>query len=150
MAPDVPMAAAGRKTVVTVFPVFSSQQVDNKSEPSILVQRPLTSFVKALELFRKYIVKDYHKTALVRADELHKVMENQQPNICHQISKTVADAVSFNRQFLASILKTIVLCGRQNITLHGHRDNVTDLEISDVSPENHGNIGLFEFQNGDW
>ena len=25
-------------------------------------------------------------------------------------------------------MKTIVLCGRQNISIHGHRDNLSDLE----------------------
>ena len=45
-----------------------------------------------------------------------------------------------NRQFLASILKTIVLCGRQNISLRGHRDSSTDLEKDNLFPENHGNF----------
>lgn len=111
---------ASRKTLVTVFLVFFTTS-GYRSDPGILVQCPLTSFIKALELFRKHVVKDYHKTAMVRAE----VMENQQPNICHRISKTISDAVSFNRHFLSSIMKTIVLCGRQTVTASSVSSNAT-------------------------
>ena len=48
------------------------------------------------------------------------------------MNQAMADRVASNRQKLASILKVIVLCERQNIALHGHRDNITDLESDTV------------------
>ena len=51
------------------------------SDPGILVRRPLTSFAKALEAFRKHAATAHHKFAIVRADDFKKVMENQQPAI---------------------------------------------------------------------
>ena len=33
-----------------------------------------------------------------------------------------------------------MLCGRQNIALRGHHDNITDLENDTLSTENHGNF----------
>ena len=64
----------------------------------------------------------------------------------------MADTVASNRQKLASILKVILLCGRQNIALRGHRDNITDLENDTLSTENHGNfwaILQFRVDSGD-
>ena len=68
----------------------------HQSTPGVLVQRPLTSFAKALELFCKHA-----DTAVVRADEFLKVMRNQQSDIHHRISQTLADRVHTNRQILA-------------------------------------------------
>ena len=39
------------------------------SDPGILVRRPLTSFAKALEAFRKHAARSHHKFAVVRADD---------------------------------------------------------------------------------
>ena len=55
---------------------------------------------------------------------------------------------NYNRQFLASILKTIVLCGRQNISLCGHLDSSTELEKDNLFPENRGNFWAL-FHAGD-
>ena len=110
------------------------------SDPGILVRRPLISFTKALESFRKHAAKEYHKFAVVQADNFRKVMENWQPDIQQRINQATADRVSSNSQKLASILKVIVLCGRQNIALCGHHDNITDLEKDTLMSENHGNF----------
>ena len=65
---------------------------------------------------------------------------NQQLSIQQQLSQTLADRVAINRQKLGSIFKTIELCGRQNIALRGHRDNITDLEKHQSDATNHGNF----------
>ena len=122
------------------------------SDPGILVRRPLTSFAKALVSFRRHMTTEHHKFAVVRADDFRKVMENQQPAIQHQINQAMTDTVASNRQKLALILKVILLCGRQNIALRGHRDNITDLENDTLSTENHGNfwdILQFRVDSGD-
>ena len=54
------------------------------------------------------------------------------------MNHAMADRVASNRQKLASIIKTIIFCGRQNIGLRGHRDNATDLEKKPFV--NHGNF----------
>ena len=104
------------------------------------MRRPLTSFAKALESFRKHAATTHHKLAIVRADDFKKVMENQQLAIQQRINQAMADRVPADRQKLASILKVIVLCGRQNIALRGHRDNITNLESDTLTTENHGNF----------
>ena len=56
------------------------------------------------------------------------------------MSRAVANKVAENRQKLGSIVKTIVLCGRQNIPLRGHRDSATHLERDIEGTGNHGNF----------
>ena len=117
------------------------------SDPGILVSRPLTAFTKALELLRRHVDKQYHKDAVIRADEFVKVMTHQQSDIRSQLNQAMADRIASNRQKLSSIFKTIVLCGRQNIALCGHRDNATDIERDSMDTENHGNFrALLDFR----
>ena len=98
------------------------------SDPGILVRRPLASFSKALEVLSKHTTKKYHKATVVRADEFMQVMRNEQPDIHSRMSQDLADRIALNRQKLVSIVKTIVFCGRQNVALRGHHDNISDTE----------------------
>ena len=46
---------------------------------------------------------------------------------------------------MQSIIETIILCGRQNIALHGHRDSFFEVEKDPSAP--HGNFwALLEFR----
>ena len=101
--------------------LFATRASRHQSDPGVLVQRPLTQFSKALELLRKHSTKEHHKIAVVRSDEFLQVMNHQQPTIQHRINQAVADRVSSNRQILACIVKTIVICGRQNFAIRGHQ-----------------------------
>ena len=74
-------------------------------------------------------------------------MSNQQPSITSALNHAVADQIALNRQKLLSIFKVIVLCGRQNISQHGHHDNITDLESDTTGAHNHGNfLSLLHFR----
>ena len=80
-------------------------------------------------------------------------MRNSQPDISHQLSQAVANQVSKNRKILSSIIKTIALCGQQNIALRGHRDDATNVERDDLFPANHGNFRAllnFRVDSGDY
>ena len=111
----------------------------------MLVKNPLTNFKKALESLNKHADKVYHKAAVVRMDDFLKVMKGQQSSIQVRVNETAMQLVATNRKKLHSIIETIVLCGRQNIPLRGHRDTVLDVERSDI--ESHGNFwALLQFR----
>ena len=117
------------------------------SGPGVLVSRPLTAFTKALEVLNKHMGKQYHKDAVLRSDKFLKVMTHQQTDVRSQLNQAMAERVASNRKKLSSIFKTIVLCGRQNIALRGHRDNATDIERDLAEVENHGNFrALLDFR----
>ena len=120
--------------VGSAFRVLFASTGYHGSDPGILVQHPLVSFSKALELLTRHIYKAYHKSAIVRADEFC----NQQSDIRCRMNQAMADRVISNQMKLASIVQTIVFCGRQNIPLCGYRDSATDLDRD--ATENHGNF----------
>jgi hypothetical protein len=119
----------------------------HSSNPGVLVSRPLTSFNKALELLRKHADKSYHKDAILRSSNFQQVMSHQQQDIQSRLSQVRADQIASNRQKLISIFKTVVFCGRQNLALRGHRDNITDIERDHSNIKNHGIFwGLLNFR----
>lgn len=118
----------------------------------MLVTHPLTQFHKALELLRKHSERKYHKEAVLRADDCMKVMTGEQQDIRSTLNETVATRIASNRRILASIMKTVEFCGRQNISLRGHRDSATDLEKDFTGTQNHGNflaLRNFRVDSGD-
>ena len=56
------------------------------------------------------------------------VMNNEQQPINHQLVSVLARQVQHNRDFLKSVIKTIVFCGKQNLALRGHCDNQQHLQ----------------------
>ena len=68
-----------------------------------------------------------------------KVMAIEQPSVAESHEFYNFTIINANRQKLASIIKTIIFCGRQNIALRGHRESSTD--------QNPGNFkSLLEFR----
>ena len=127
--------------------LFGSGQGYHGSNPGVLVCRPLTNFKKALEMLHKHSNKEHHKVAIVCAEEFERSMSGKQPDVQQMLSKSLADRISTNRQKLSSIMKTIVLCGRQNIALRGHRDSALDVERDVDDFQNHGNfLALLNFR----
>ncbi len=127
--------------------VFFPSPGHRGSDPGILVSRPLNKFNKARELLKKHKTKGYHLVSLERMDDFIPTMTNQQPSILTRLDKSRAHQIEINRQKLASIMKTIVFCGKQNLALRGHRDNITDLEQDADDTTNHGNfLALLRFR----
>ena len=119
----------------------------HRCNSGVLLSCPLASTRKSLELLRKHPNKEHHKTAVVRSESFLFTTSNQQQSIECVMSRTVANKVAENCQKLGSIVNTIVLCGRQNIPLRGHRDSATYLERDIEGARNHGNFpALLDFK----
>lgn len=76
-----------------------------------------------------------------------KVMSGQQKSISVMLNTAGQNLIANNRKKLRSIVETIILCGRQNIPLRGHRDSSVDLESTESQTVSHGNFwALLQFQ----
>jgi hypothetical protein len=64
-----------------------------------------------------------HLSAVEASLEFLKVCNNKQESVQSQLSKAYNDKIRQNRSALAAIVKTIAVCGRQNIPLRGHTDD---------------------------
>ncbi len=65
---------------------------------------------------------DYHATSVIRASQFRAAMK-MKTTVVQQVNECHKKQVEENRQRLIPIVKTILLCGRQNIALRGHRDD---------------------------
>ena len=54
------------------------------------------------------------------SENFMSIAEGQKDDVMSMLSSTFQDKITRNRSILHSILKTIYLCGKQNIPLRGH------------------------------
>ena len=105
----------------------------------ILVSRPMTKFTKAVSTtLPNHQDKESHKNAVTMAAHFLEVMQRKREAVNLTIDQGLAARVATNRLKLKAIVDTVLLCGRQNIALRGHRDNHTDVEADPTA--NHGNF----------
>ena len=57
-------------------------------------------------------------------------MTNARQSVAHQLNIASQQQIASNRLKLRSIVETILLCGRQNIPLRGHRDGPQQLPMA--------------------
>ena len=125
--------------------LFFRPTVTFRSDPGVLVTKPLTNFQKALEILNKHDNKQFHRSSVVQMEEFLKIMTNEQPSIRRRLSEATAQQIAMNRQKLRSVVETVVLCGQQNIPLRGHRDSTIDVEHTPNAQ--HGNFwALLQFR----
>ena len=108
---------------------------------------PFKNFKKAYEICDAHAERQYHKDAVVACDAFIERMCGKRESVALQLIKELREVVQKNRKKLHSIVETIVLCGRQNIALCGHRDSGTDMESLQSEVMNSGNFwALLKFR----
>lgn len=85
-----------------------------------------------------------HKSSIVKVENFQNIMSMNQPSVMERLNSIVASQINVNRQKLASIIKTIIFCGHQNIALRGHRESSTD-----SNPGNFKSLLAFRAESGD-
>lgn len=65
----------------------------------------------------------YHQRAVESGKSFLKNFHNPDLNVANQLSTQRIAQIKENRDRLRPIVSTIILCGRQNISLRGHRDD---------------------------
>ena len=70
-------------------------------------------------------------------------MSGKRERVLIQLREGARETIQNNRKKLCSITEIIVLCGRQNNALCGHRDSGTDMEGAQAASTNHGNFCAF-------
>lgn len=115
-----------------------------------LVLSPLRQWKDALEIFASHHSCQYHKNCSLQSEEFRKVMKGQQKNIGIQLHSQRNAEIDKNRQKLHSVIKTVILCGRQGLPLRGHRD-YGNISLEETA-ENEGNFRAlirFRAESGD-
>ena len=103
---------------------FGRESTHNASKLSCLFKEPLKNWGTALRRFRNHALKSpIHSTAILRHTQFVACMENRAISIKMQCDSSIAKQVELNRKKLDPIVQAVILCGRQNIPLRGHRDD---------------------------
>lgn len=89
----------------------------------VLVVKPLSKYKKALAILEEHQKTQYHHFSVSQAEALISVHEKQITSVDVQLDEQKRKKLEENRRKLSSIVKTIILCGQQNIPLRGHRDS---------------------------
>ena len=89
----------------------------------ILVSKPLSHWSNAKKQVDSHFASKDHLTAVSRAREFLNVCNKEQDSVSGQLSKAYQDSVDQNRAALTAIIRTIILCGRQNLALRGHQED---------------------------
>jgi len=93
--------------------------------------------------------KKTHEFARKKALNFLGVMESTKDDI-RTISKTKnTKVVRKNREILSSVVKCIVLCGKQNLPLRGHRDDSQHIEDNNINSGNFQALINFRVDSGD-
>ncbi|XP_013403337.1 52 kDa repressor of the inhibitor of the protein kinase [Lingula anatina] len=124
--------------------LFGVQAGKNSHKLDRLMTSPLTTWTSALRKLKEHdSTSEVHKSAMVTYVEFKNSMESKSVPVIQQLDHALAKRVAENRAKLASIVKTVLLCGRQNLALRGHRDDSSFFDDS----SNTGNFQkLIEFR----
>ncbi|KAL4144132.1 hypothetical protein QTP88_006359 [Uroleucon formosanum] len=100
---------------------------------------PFNNWKKAKEVFNKHSSLEYHKTAALKADSFLNVFSKKQKSIVDALDDDRSKQIINNRKRLLPIVECIILCGKQEIALRGHRD-FGPIDFISASAKNEGNF----------
>lgn len=103
-----------------------------------LVKKPFKNWKDAIEVFNNHTNCEYHKTCILKGTCAKQILEKKVEPIDIQIDSGIKRKIIENRKNLIPIIETIIFCGRQNLSLGGHRDS-GPLNLTEPN-ENDGNF----------
>ncbi|KAL4123003.1 hypothetical protein QTP88_015236 [Uroleucon formosanum] len=96
-----------------------------------LVTEVFDSWKKAKEVFRNHSALEYHTFSVLKSDEFLKIYLKKEPTIVERLDTNRIKQIKANRERLIPIVDCVILCGRQEIALRGHKDyGKIDMECS--------------------
>ncbi|XP_063417365.1 52 kDa repressor of the inhibitor of the protein kinase-like [Mytilus trossulus] len=121
----------------------------------VLSSKPLLDMAHAHDRLTKHFGKDdkeakkSHEFAREKALNFLAVMENTKDDIRTQSNTKKAEVVRKNREILSSVIKCVILCGRQNLPLRGHRDDSQHVGDKNTNSGNFQALLYFRIDSGD-
>ncbi len=107
-------------------------------QPKLLVKQPYRNWKDAREDLKKHSVTTPHQNAMARLKGFIQNYQDPRKRIDFRMNDQEKQTFEKNRKFLISIIKCVEFCGRQGISLRGHRDD----GLPDLS--RHDNTGNFQ------
>ena len=99
-----------------------------------LITSPMKNFTRATRTLKEHNMQQSHLMATEDSASFTGIMEGRQLSVQQQLQDHSSRQIQKNREILKGILKVIIFCGKQNISLRGHRESMSS---------NAGNPGNF-------
>ena len=110
-----------------------------------LVNMPLIDFKRGTEKINIHFAKKFHIESVEAAESFVTVMNKPELAIDRRLSSERSRRAAKNSQILMSNAESVIFCGRQNIALRGHRDDM--LATKKDPTANRGNfLALLQFR----
>ena len=78
-----------------------------------------------MKKFASHNGANYYQFAITQADSLKIIIQKPASSVDSQLRQIRASDIAKKRGILKSMAEAVLLCGRQGIALHGHRDDST-------------------------
>lgn len=144
-----------------LFAMCTGEGVHNKTPLKRLVKEPLKAFDDLLGEKGALISHErnqYHQMAVTAGKNFLATFHKPELEIANQVCSQRMEQIKQNRECLRLIIKTIILCGRKNIPMRGHRDdgNIlnknSQLDCGSIVDNQEGNFRAllkFHIESGD-
>ena len=109
----------------------------------------MTNFTRAKRTLQEHNVQTTHQRAMEDAAAFMGQMESGHLSVSQQLTSQASEIVKQNRLILTSILRAIIFCGKQNISLRGHTELSNLGETSKFNPGNFIALLQLQIQSGD-
>ncbi len=111
------------------------------------VTKPFKSWASKTQKMDAHAKMDYHMVTLTRMAEFLARFQNPSEAINVMFDKEAQKRMEDNQKVIESLLKIVMLCGKQGLALRGHRDDPWTEQEEDHDVQNHGNfIELIHFR----
>lgn len=116
--------------------------------PGQFVSKPFNTWAKRTQAMNSHSGSEYHANSLTRMSEFVKRYENPSQMIATQFNTQLQKTIENNKKVIESLLRIVMLCGKQGLALRGHRDdNIVWTNKGEGESDNHGNfIELVRFR----
>ena len=112
-----------------------------------LCKQAMVKFTKASETLRKHDQQECHKVCCTRASHFIATRRHGQANILQLVVDQGSKQKQENIAKLCALIKTVEFCGRQNISLRGHREKGFTWDPNEQLACNPGNfLALLRFR----
>lgn len=109
------------------------------------VTKPFKAWIKMSRKATTHAQKNYHLTAMTKMEEFLVRYQNPTQAVGAVLNNESRQIMENNQKVIESLLKVVMLCGKQGLALRGHRDDTINWE--EESTSNEGNfIQLVRFR----
>ena len=96
---------------------------------------PFKAWIKMSDKANAHAKYDYHQSSMVNMDEFLYRYHNPSHTVNTLLDSEAHQIIERNRKVIESLLKIVILCGKQGLAFCGHHDD----NVNWVVEEDHGN-----------